>query len=68
MKKNAPYYLVEFYPTLYQNVITKRLLAHPEYDRFQSLDLHKAFKNVNLTLAHGFEIKNMGIIGVGIKN
>ena len=55
-------------PTGYQNVIAKRLLLHPESDRFYSPDLMDAFKGVNLALAHAFELKNLGIIGIGIKN
>ena len=68
LKTGGSYYLVEFYPQLYQNFITKHLLAHPEFDRFKSRDLRQAFENVNLDLAHAVEIKNMGIIGIGIKS
>ena len=61
------YFLVEFYPQLYQNVITKHILVHPESDRFKSQDLKAAFRELHLSLVHCFELKNMGIIGVGIK-
>ena len=67
LKPGGAYYLVEFYPQLYQNVITKHLLLHPEIDRFKSPDLKQAFQKLNLELAHTFEIKTMGIIGVGVK-
>ena len=67
LKTNGAYYLVEFYPELYQNVITKHLLAHPEYDRFKSQDLKDCLQDLNLKLMHTLEIKSMGIIGVGIK-
>jgi ubiquinone/menaquinone biosynthesis C-methylase UbiE len=67
LKKGGAYYLVEFYPELYQNFITKHLLAHPKLNRFKSRDLKKAFQELNLSLAHTFELKNMGIIGIGIK-
>ena len=64
LKTGAAYYLVEFYPQLYQNVITKHILVHPEFDRFKSQDLKEAFQELNLSLVHCFEIKSMGIIGV----
>ena len=67
LKTGGAYYLVEFYPELYQNVITKHILVHPELDRFKSRDLKDAFRELRLDLAHCLELKNMGIIGIGIK-
>ncbi len=67
LKAGGAYYLVEFYPQLYQNVITKHLLVHPEFDRFKSPDLRQAFQELNLILKHSFEVNSMGIIGIGIK-
>ncbi|CAB1071881.1 hypothetical protein D1AOALGA4SA_1375 [Olavius algarvensis Delta 1 endosymbiont] len=67
LKAGGVYYLVEFYPQLYQNIITKHLLFHPERDRFKSNDLKSAFEMLDLSLAHAKELKNMGIIGIGIK-
>jgi len=67
LKPGGAYYLVEFYPQLYQNVITKHILVHPEFDRFKSRDLKEAFRELHLSLAHCLELKNMGIIGIGIK-
>jgi hypothetical protein len=57
----------EYYPGLYQNFITKHILVHPHRDRFNSQDLHQAFQNASLTLTHTFELKRMGILGVGVK-
>ncbi len=68
LKKGGAYCLEELYPSLYQNFITKRILVHPEYDRFKSKDLHDAFAEVNLTLIHMLESKRVGILGIGIKN
>ena len=68
LKAGGAYYLLEFYPQLYQNFITKHLLVHPISNRFKSQDLLKALQDSNLNLAHSFELKTMGIIGVGIKN
>ena len=67
LKHGGVYFMEEYYPSLYQNVITKHLLVHPEKDRFNSQDLHRAFKDVSLTLTHSFELKRMGILGVGVK-
>jgi len=68
LKSGGIYYMVEFYPGLYQNLITKRLLVHPEGNRFNSPQLRDAFEDVNLTLTHTFEMKKLGILGIGIKN
>ena len=67
LRTGGAYYMEEFYPQLYQNFITKRLLDHPESNRFDSQDLHNALKTVNLDLVHTFEIKKMGILGIGVK-
>lgn len=67
LKTGGAYYLVEFYPQLYQNIITKHILMHPEYDRFKSGDLKEAFQELHLSFAHSMELKNMGIIGIAIK-
>ncbi|MGD8344029.1 MAG: class I SAM-dependent methyltransferase, partial [Desulfobacterales bacterium] len=67
LKYGGVYFMEEYYPSLYQNFITKHLLVHPATDRFNSQDLHRAFKDVNLTLTHSFELKRMGILGVGVK-
>lgn len=67
LKKGGAYYLVEFYPQLYQNIVTRHLLRHPTDDRFKSTDLKKAFQKLELRLAHSIELKNLGIIGIGTK-
>ena len=67
LKHGGVYFMEEYYPSLYQNFITKHIVAHPDKDRFNSQDLHQAFQNVSLTLTHTFELKRMGILGVGVK-
>ncbi len=67
LKIGGVYYMVEYYPSLYQNFITKRILAHPERDRFTSQELRDACIEVDIALNHTFELKRLGILGVGIK-
>jgi ubiquinone/menaquinone biosynthesis C-methylase UbiE len=67
LKHGGVYFMEEYYPSLYQNFITKRILAHPVVDRFNSRQLHQNFQNAGLTLTHTFELKRMGILGVGVK-
>ena len=57
----------EYYPSLYQNFITKHIVAHPDRNRFNGQDLRQAFQDAKLALAHTFELKRMGILGVGVK-
>jgi ubiquinone/menaquinone biosynthesis C-methylase UbiE len=67
LKRGGVYFMEEYYPSLYQNFITRHILVHPDADRFNSQDLHQAFQNAGLSLTHTFELKRMGILGVGVK-
>ena len=67
LRTGGIYYIEELYPELYQNFITKRILIHPTTNRFQSRDLKNALKNENLDLVYQFEIKKLGILGIGVK-
>jgi len=67
LKIGGIYYMLEYYPSLYQNFVTRRILSHPERDRFSSRDLRDAFIEVDIALNHTFELKRWGILGVGIK-
>ena len=68
LKPAGVYYIEELYPSLYQNVITKRILLHPEHDRFISGDFRTALDEAHLRLADAFELKKMGILGVAVKD
>ena len=68
LKPAGVYYIEELYPSLYQNVITKRILLHPEHDRFTSEDFRMALDQAHLRLADAFELKKMGILGVATKD
>ncbi len=67
LKPGGTYYLEELYPSLYQNLITKRLLVHPDCDRFSSQDLKDALQAAGLRLEHTFELKKLGILAVATK-
>ena len=68
LKSGGVYYMEELYPSLYQNVITKRILLHPEHDRFTSKDLRVELDSAGLNLKNSFELKKMGILGVAVKS
>ena len=67
LKKEGLYIIEELYPSLYQNVITKRILLHPEKDRFYSDDLREAMEQAGLPLMRSLESKYLGILGVALK-
>ena len=67
LKSGGVYYMEELYPSLYQNFITKRILLHPEHDRFTSKDLRTELDAAGLSLINAFELKKMGILGVAVK-
>jgi ubiquinone/menaquinone biosynthesis C-methylase UbiE len=62
------YYFEEYYPTLYQNLITRRLATHPAHDRFAGRELRAEFARAKLELLCTTEIKRVGIIGLGLKS
>jgi ubiquinone/menaquinone biosynthesis C-methylase UbiE len=68
LKTSGIYCIEEIYPSLYQNFITKRILLHPEHDRFNSQDLHSALKEVNMPLRGVLEVNKIGILGVAVKS
>ncbi len=68
LRTGGIYYMLELYPALYQNFITGRLLLHPTRNRFNGPDLKRGLQDAGLCLAHTLEIKQMGILGIGIKN
>jgi ubiquinone/menaquinone biosynthesis C-methylase UbiE len=68
LRPGGSYYLEELYPEIYQNMVTRHLLVHPETNRFDSLDLINAIKNEGLDIAHKLEIKKVGILAIIKKN
>jgi ubiquinone/menaquinone biosynthesis C-methylase UbiE len=67
LKAGGIYYMEELYPTLYQNFVTKRILLHPEHDRFRSHDLKEGLNEVGLNLKDAIELKLLGILAVVVK-
>lgn len=67
LKPGGVFFMEELYPALYQNFITKRLLLHPEVDRFSGPDLRQALAGADLILIKGFEFQWIGILGVAVK-
>jgi len=67
LKYGGVYFMEEYYPSLYQNFITKHIVVHPDKNRFNSQELRQAFEDADLSLTHTFELNRMGILGVGVK-
>ncbi len=67
LKPHGAYYLEELYPSLYQNFITRRLLLHPEEDRFYGSELKASLNQFNLFQQDALEIRKIGMLGVFIK-
>ena len=68
LKTGGAYYIEELYPPLYQNVITKRILAHPREDRFLSHDLRQELEAMKMPIQDALEFKTLGILGVAVKH
>lgn len=68
LKTGGLYFMEELYPSLYQNIITKRILLHPDHDRFTDKDLRAELNAAGLSLKNAFELKKMGILGIAVKS
>ena len=68
LKPGGVFFMEEFYPALYQNFLTRRLLVHPEEDRFSGPDLRRALTGVALDLRKVVEFERIGILGVAVKD
>ena len=57
LKPGGFYFLEEFYPQFYQNPLVRRLVTHPEHDRFYSHDLRANLTSNNFLLTDSLEMK-----------
>jgi len=67
LKAGGTYFFEELYPVVYQNFITKHILAHPREDRFRGRDLRDALGVAGLSLGRYSEWKGLGIVGAAVK-
>lgn len=67
LKPGGVFFMEELYPSLYQNFITRRILLHPEQDRFSGPDLRQALIEVDLILKEAVEFKGIGVLGTAVK-
>ncbi len=67
LKTDGFYCFEELYPSLYQNVITRRLLLHPKENRFKSADWKTGIAASGLVLGTYREIPCLEIIGYATK-
>ena len=67
LKKDGCFFFEELYPGLYQNCVTRHILAHPGHGRFHSHDLRKELDDLGLSLYWCRELKRIGILGIAVK-
>jgi len=67
LKPGGFYFLEEYYPTFYQNFLTRRLFRHPETDRFEGGDLRRGLKAAGFSLAACLEQRQSVILAVVVK-
>ncbi len=58
------YFLEELYPALYANFLTRRILLHPQEDRFEEGSWREALGASGLVLQRALEHPLLGILGV----
>ena len=64
LKPGGVFFLEEFYPPFYLNFLVRRLVTHPEEDRFFSQDLREALAEHGLPVQDTLEIKQLGLLGI----
>jgi len=64
LKSGGVYFLEEFYPPFYLNPLVRRLVTHPEEDRFYSADLRQALAEAGLPIEDAREMKALGLLAV----
>jgi ubiquinone/menaquinone biosynthesis C-methylase UbiE len=64
LKPGGVYFLEEFYPPFYLNFLVRRLVTHPEEDRFYSRDLWQALAEAGLPIQDSLEIKKLGLLAI----
>ena len=67
LRKDGRFFFEELYPGVYQNCITRHILAHPRDDRFLSHDLRKEMEDLGLSVNWAREIKKLGILGIAVR-
>ncbi len=58
----------EFYPALYQNALTRRLLDHPDHNRFRSRSFKREFTETGLSIQRQIEVRPFYILGIAVKS
>jgi ubiquinone/menaquinone biosynthesis C-methylase UbiE len=64
LKPGGIYFLEEFYPPFYLNFLVRRLVNHPEEDRFYSRDLWQELAEAGLPIQDALEIKKLGLLAI----
>ena len=67
LKPHGLYYAEELFPGLYQNAVTRRLLVHPEHDRFEHTDFLNGLRAVHMHLLHAVALNRIGILCIAAK-
>jgi ubiquinone/menaquinone biosynthesis C-methylase UbiE len=67
LKVGGIYFVEEFYPSAYQNLITKHFLVHPKEDRFFGPDLRNALAEIDLPIREAVDFKKLGIVAAAVK-
>jgi ubiquinone/menaquinone biosynthesis C-methylase UbiE len=64
LKPGGVYFLEEFYPPFYLNFLVRRLVTHPEEDRFYSPDLWQTLAATGLPIQDALEVKKLGLLAI----
>lgn len=67
LRSGGVYFLEEYYPATYQNLLTRHVLAHPAQDRFHGPDLHDGLERAGLGLLACRERSWWGIVAAARK-
>jgi ubiquinone/menaquinone biosynthesis C-methylase UbiE len=67
LKPGGAFYIEEIFAGLYANAFWKRIVAHPEHDRFQGPEFRAALAERGLYLRPGYHESRLTMLGVAVK-
>lgn len=67
LKPGGAFYIEEIFAGLYANAFWKRIVAHPEHDRFQGPEFRAALAERGLFLKPGYHESRLTMLGVAVK-
>jgi ubiquinone/menaquinone biosynthesis C-methylase UbiE len=67
LRAGGRFFFEELYPSLYQNAVTRHVLAHPTENRFRRRQLREALERAGLPLRASLDVPGVGLLGASVR-